>query len=174
MTTRDKMPAMTRPGLTNRTILAMLAGLMAVATACSGPAPTERPTAPSARSTRYDDLVSLFTEWRTFQRPTLVNGVPDYSAAAMAAQHQALPGFQARLAAIDPSGWPVPQQADYHVVRAEMHGLDFDHRVLRPWANNPAFYVTIFPSESDQPAREGPFAYGARGALELPVPAFRA
>ena len=161
MTTRDKMPAMTRPGLTNRTILAMLAGLMAVVTACSGPAPTERPAAPSARSTRYDDLVTLFTEWRTFQRPTLVNGVPEYSAAAMAKQHQALPGLQSRLAAIDPSGWPVPQQADYHVVRAEMHGLDFDHRVLRPWANNPAFYVTIFPSESDQPAREGPFAYGA-------------
>jgi hypothetical protein len=42
-----------------------------------------------------------------------------------------------------------------------MNGLDFDHRVLRPWANNPAFYVTVFPSESDQPAREGPFAYGA-------------
>ena len=161
MTTRDKMPAMTRPGLTNRTILAMLAGLLAVATACGGPAPTERPTAPSARSTRYDDLLSLFTEWRTFQRPTLVNGVPDYSAAAMAAQHKALAGFQARLAAIDASGWPIPPQADYRVVAAEMHGLDFDHRVLRPWANNPAFYVTIFPSESDQPAREGPFAYGA-------------
>ena len=53
------------------------------------------------------------------------------------------------------------QQVDYHVVRAEMNGLDFDHRVLRPWANNPAFYVTIFPDESDQPAREGPFAEGA-------------
>jgi hypothetical protein len=46
-------------------------------------------------------------------------------------------------------------------VRAEMNGLDFDHRVLAPWANNPAYYVTIFPSESDQPAREGPFASGA-------------
>ncbi|MGH9332568.1 MAG: DUF885 family protein, partial [Vicinamibacteria bacterium] len=54
-----------------------------------------------------------------------------------------------------------PQQVDYHVVRAEMNGLDFDHRILQPWANNPAFYVTVFPSESDQPAREGPFAYGA-------------
>ena len=50
-----------------------------------------------------------------------------------------------RLAAIDPSGWPIPQQVDYHVVRAEMNGLDFDHRVLRPWANNPAFYVTVLP-----------------------------
>ena len=32
---------------------------------------------------------------------------------------------------------------------------------MRPWANNPAFYVTFFPSQSDQPAREGPLAYGA-------------
>jgi len=79
----------------------------------------------------------------------------------MATQHKALAGYQSRLAAIDPSGWPIPQQADYHVVRAEMNGLDFDHRVRRPWATNPAFYATIFPSESDQPAREGPFAYGA-------------
>ena len=43
----------------------------------------------------------------------------------------------------------------------EMSGLDFDHRVLRPWANNPAFYVTVFTSESDQPAREGPHADAA-------------
>ena len=42
-----------------------------------------------------------------------------------------------------------------------MNGLDFDHRVLRPWADNPAFYVTVFSEESDQPAREGPFAVGA-------------
>jgi hypothetical protein len=42
-----------------------------------------------------------------------------------------------------------------------MNGLDFDHRVIRPWANNPAFYVTIFTSQSDQPAREGHFAAGS-------------
>ena len=41
-----------------------------------------------------------------------------------------------------------------------MHGLDFDHRVLKPWANNPAFYVTAYGDESDQPAREGPLAAG--------------
>ena len=119
-----------------------------------------RASAQAKASTRYEDLLSLFAEWRTFQRPPLVNGVPDYSRAAMATQHKALAGYRARLAAIDPGGWAVPQQADYHIVRAEMNGLDFDHRVLAPWANNPAFYVTIFPSESDQPAREGPFAHG--------------
>ena len=33
----------------------------------------------------YQDLVTLFREWRAFQKPKLVDGVPDYSAAAMAA-----------------------------------------------------------------------------------------
>src|SRR6266536_4607158 len=113
------------------------------------------------RSTRYDDLVSLFAEWRSFQKPKLVDGVPDYTAAAMAAQQRELVNWQRRLAAIDPSGWSIGKQVDYHVVRAEMNGLDFDHRVLKPWAANPAFYVTVFTEESDQPAREGPLAYGA-------------
>jgi hypothetical protein len=110
---------------------------------------------------RYEDLVSLFAEWRAFQKPRLKNSVPDYTAGAMAAQREELVGFQHRLAAIDPARWPIGQQVDYHVVRAEMNGLDFDHRVLKPWANNPGFYVTVFSEESDQPAREGPFAYGA-------------
>jgi len=79
----------------------------------------------------------------------------------MGAQQKELEAYKARLAAIDPSGWPIPQQVDYQIVRAELNGLDFDHRVLRPWANNPAFYVTVFSEESDQPAREGPFALGA-------------
>jgi hypothetical protein len=108
----------------------------------------------------YSDLTALFSEWRAFQHPKLVDGVPDYGAAAMEAQRNALPGWQARLQELEPSGWPVPQQVDWRLVKAEMSGLEFDHRVLRPWERNPAFYVTIYPDQSDQPAREGPFAYG--------------
>jgi hypothetical protein len=115
----------------------------------------------ASQSSRYEDLVSLFADWRTFQKPKLVDGVPDYTANAMAAQRRELAVYQGRLAAIDPRRWPVGQQVDWHIVRAEMNGLDFDHRVLRPWAENPAFYVTVFPERSDQPAREGPLAYGA-------------
>jgi hypothetical protein len=117
-------------------------------------------TAAQARATRYDDLVALFKDWRAVQRPTVVQGVPDYRAAAMAVQKTELARYQQRLKAIDPRSWPIPQQVDYHIVRAEMNGLDFDHRVLRPWANNPAFYVTVFDDESDQPAREGPHSDG--------------
>ena len=131
----------------------LAAAALVAATAGNAPDPP--------RSARYEDLLSFFREWRSFQKPKLVDGVPDYSASAMAAQNRELETWRRRLAAIDPGGWPVAHQADYRVVRAELSGLDFDHRVLKPWANNPAFYVTVFTEESDQPAREGPFALGA-------------
>ena len=46
--------------------------------------------------------------------------------------------------AIDPKSWPIEQQNDYKLVKAEMNGLDFNLRVLRPWARDPAFYVNVF------------------------------
>ena len=116
------------------------------------------------------DLVSLFSDWRAFQKPKVVDGVPDYTPAAMERQHQDLRQYQARLAALDPRSWPVPQQVDYQIVRAEMNGLDFDHRVLKPWARNPDFYVTVFPDETDQPAREGPHALGGVELLRFTLP----
>ncbi len=118
-------------------------------------------TLPAAAASSYEELTRLFVEWRAFQTPPLVDGVPDYGPAAMARQHRELGAWQKRLADIDSRAWTIPQQIDWHIVRAEMCGLDFDHRVLRPWASNPAFYVTVFPSQSDQPAREGPLALGA-------------
>ena len=108
----------------------------------------------------HADLVELFEAWREFERPEFVDGVPDYSAAAMEGQQQQLPEWQARLGALAPEAWPVGEQIDWHLVRAEMNGLDFDHRVRRPWARDPAFYVTIFEAESDVPAHEGPVIHG--------------
>lgn len=113
---------------------------------------------------RYDDLVALFSDWRGFQKPVMSQGVPDYSAKAMAAQHRELARYRQRLAAIDPHGWPIPQQVDYELVRAEMNGLDFDHRVKRPWSRSPSFYVMFYPSRSDQPLREGAHV---EGSIEL-------
>ena len=112
------------------------------------------------RSTDYEDLVALFDDWRAFEEPEPVEGIPDYSRRAMADQYRELATYQRRLSAIDTAGWPVAQQVDYHLVRAEMNGLDFDHRVRRPWARNPAFYTMIFPARSDVPAHEGPVVHG--------------
>lgn len=119
----------------------------------------------------YEELVRLFVDWRAFQRAVLVAGVPDYTVGAMAARHAGLADYRRRLATIDPGGWRIPEKVDYELVRAEMNGLDFDHRVLRPWARNPAFYVMVFPSPTDVPAREGPHVDGAieLWTYELPL-----
>lgn len=119
---------------------------------------------------RYEDLVQLFTEWRTFQMPRFVDDVPDYTPAAIGEQKRRLPELQARLAAIDPSGWPISQQVDWQLVRAEMNGLDFDHRVLRPWSRNPCFYTVVHASESDTPLREGASLPGTIEAWRLAFP----
>ena len=108
----------------------------------------------------HADLVQLFEEWRAFEMPEFVDGVPDYSAAAMARQHAELPQWRLRLNALAPEDWPVAEQIDWHLVRAEMNGLDFDHRVRRPWARDPAFYVIMFLAESDVPAHEGAVIHG--------------
>lgn len=104
----------------------------------------------------YQDLLQLFADWREFERPPMRDGAPDYTAETFAAAHAELADYQARLDAIDPSGWPVEQQVDWHLVRAEMNGFDFNHRVLKPWVRDPAFYQSIWTYKSDVPGHEGP------------------
>ena len=107
----------------------------------------------------YTSLVKLFEQWRDFERPTLRDHVPDYGAAAMAAKAAALPQWRRQLEAIDTKGWPHEQLSDYKLVKAEMNGLDFNLRVLRPWARDPAFYVSVWAARTDVPLREGPIVY---------------
>lgn len=92
----------------------------------------------------YENLVSLFQEFRRIQKPTLFNGVPDYTTSTMELQRRELRKLQSRLALIDQNGWPNPQRVDYLLVLAEMNGLEFEHRILRPWARDPGFYITTY------------------------------
>ncbi len=110
----------------------------------------------------YDDLVALFHEFREFQRPLEVEGVPDYTPAAMGERYRRLREYQQRLAGIEASGWPVAQQVDYHVVRAEMNGVEFQHAVTRPWARDPVFYLYSMGGA-------GPTAAGRPRVSELPM-----
>lgn len=104
----------------------------------------------------YSELVALFEEWRAFERPALRDGAPDYSAAAMADQARRLPVLRERLEALETESWSIAQKVDLALVRAEMNGLDFNLRVLRPWARDPAFYTSVWTYQSDTPAHEGP------------------
>jgi hypothetical protein len=118
----------------------------------------------------YQALLKLFADFREFQKPSLRGGVPDHSPEAMAAQRKRLPEFEQRLAAIDTRGWPAAQRVDWEIVRAEMNGLRFDHRVLRPWSRVPTFYTVLQVSGPDVPAREGSEVFGALCLSDFPFP----
>src|SRR5438093_6292574 len=79
----DSMSTLKSSARITRAVLtaAVTAAIGCAACAGSGAASTQ-----AARSSRYEDLVALFADWRAFQKPHLTNGVPDYTAAAMTAQ----------------------------------------------------------------------------------------
>ncbi|NOR19823.1 MAG: DUF885 family protein [Xanthomonadales bacterium] len=104
----------------------------------------------------YEDLVSLFDDWRKFEQPPLLNGAPDYTHTTTLRRHQQLKSYQQRLNAFATGDWPVAQQVDWHLLRAEMNGMDFNIRVLKSWARDPAYYTSIWTAQSDTPAHEGP------------------
>jgi len=110
----------------------------------------------SGGSSSYDDLLVLFEEWREFETPPLLEGAPDYTAQTTARRHQELKTHKDRLMSFDINDWPLVQQVDWHLVRAEMNGMDFNIRVLKPWVRDPAYYTSVWTGQSDTPAHEGP------------------
>ena len=104
----------------------------------------------------YNDLVSLFREWRTFENPPKLEGAPDYTKATFESRWPSFKELQQQLQQIDTTDWPIEQQVDWMIVWAEMNGYDFNHRILKPWERDPAFYKTVWTYKSDVPAHEGP------------------
>lgn len=125
--------------------------------------------APSAQPATYPQLLALFQEWRAFEEPPRVNGAPDYTPATNTRRLAGLRTMQDRLRAIDTTGWPIPQQVDHHLVRAEMNGMEYYLRVLQPFARDPAYYASIITAESDTPAKEGPVIHGAIKLYDYPI-----
>jgi len=111
----------------------------------------------AANMNTYDDLLVLFEDWRKFENPSLLEGAPDYTAQTTARRHLELKTYQDRLMSFDVGDWPVAQQVDWHIVRAEMNGMDFNIRVLKPWVRDPACYTSVWTAQSDTPAHEGPY-----------------
>lgn len=102
-------------------------------------------SASAADSEGYAELVELFQAFRTMTGASDddYGALPVVDPAMIEAEAVALGGFQARLRAINPSDWTIPEQVDYHLVRAEMNGLEFRHRVTRPWFRDPGTYSDI-------------------------------
>jgi hypothetical protein len=118
--------------------------------------PSNSHGADTMQDNSYRDLVETFTEWRQFEQAPLRDGAPDYTAERMQAVRAGIVKFRQRLAGFAIDEWPVEQQIDWHLLRAEINGLDFHVRVLQPWSRDPAYYQTVWTYQSDTPAHEGP------------------
>lgn len=104
----------------------------------------------------YKELETLYKEWRTFERPPLRRGAPDYTKGTFERRYTEFQQLQEKLLDIDTTGWEVAKKADWMIVWAEMNGFDFNHRILKPWERDPAYYKSVWMSRSDVPAHEGP------------------
>ena len=121
---------------------------------------TENENTPKNQSLKYDDLVLLFSDWRNFENPPLLDGAPDYTKERFDNDQSEFLELRKRLNSFDVDNWLIKEQIDWHIVRAEMNGYDFNYRVLKPWERDPAFYQTIWMYQSDVPAHEGPTNHG--------------
>jgi hypothetical protein len=102
------------------------------------------------------ELVDLFEDWRRFEVPPLLNGVPDYSQAAFNSRAPRYGVLRAQLEQMPKTDWAVNEQVDWHLIWAEMNGYLFHSKILKPWERDPAFYKIVWSSKSDVPAHEGP------------------
>ncbi|WP_422859761.1 hypothetical protein ACOKFD_02250 [Flagellimonas sp. S174] len=107
-------------------------------------------------SNDYKDLVSLFKEWRSFEKPPLLDGAPDYTKETFEKRWPRFIELQTSLKEIDTTNWPVKNRVDWMIVWAEMNGYHFNHHILKPWVRDPAFYKSVWTYRSDVPAHEGP------------------
>lgn len=117
---------------------------------------TRQLSGPEPVLNNYQDLVGLFRAWRAFENPPLREGAPDYTAETFEKRRPEFEKLRGRLLALDTTGWTVAQRVDWHIVRAEMNGYDFNQRVLQPWVRDPAFYKSLWTARSDVPDHEGP------------------
>lgn len=89
----------------------------------------------------YNQLVLLFKEWRNFESAPITLDAPDYTVAAFEKRWPIFKDLQIQLKKIDTSGWSIPNKVDFTIVSAEMNGFDFNYRILKPWARDPAFLM---------------------------------
>ncbi|MCC2977082.1 DUF885 domain-containing protein [Sphingomonas sp. PL-96] len=112
-------------------------------------------SAPAVSQATDPGLSNFFQEWRAVAAPETSSGTPDFTAPALARKRVLLTRMRAKFKALDRSQWAPAAHIDARLVEAEMNGLDFDLRVLRPWARDPGFYANVWAEMSDVPEHEG-------------------
>ncbi len=96
-----------------------------------------------ARAATHAELVTLYGQFREAVKVAAPGGVPDHGEAAMRKRHEVAKAAMTTVGRMDDTSWPIPQRADLLLALAEMRGVDFEHRVLRPWARDPSWWSTL-------------------------------
>ena len=124
-------------------ILALILCLMLAATSSALAQATPPTSVPADRHNTpgWSQLEQIDSALVELTRPVGDHGLADWSAQTIAARAEAIQGKRRQLEAIDPAQWSVGGKVDYLLVRARLHGLEFEHRVLRPWARDPIFWL---------------------------------
>jgi hypothetical protein len=111
-----------------------------IAPACAQQA-APQPDGPPKGSHGYTDLIALFTTFDSWRKPPAINGVVDFSLAAVEKRRAELRIFQEKLPDFAVASWDRHQKVDYLAVRAQMDLEDFSLNILKPWARDPGMYV---------------------------------
>lgn len=113
-----------------------------------------------AYASGYQSLTNLFQEWREFEKPPLYKGAPDYRAKTFDSRYKDFQIIRSKLKRMYKEDWPIEHQVDWYILWAELNGYEFNHKMLKPWQRDPAFYKSVWTYRSDVPAHEGPTHHG--------------
>ena len=117
-------------------------------------------TVSTVSASDYRSLTQLFKQWREFEKPPSFNGAPDYRAETFDSRYKSFESIRSRLLKIETDGWSIKNKVDWYILWAELNGYEFNHKILKPWQRDPAFYKSVWNYRSDVPAHEGPTHHG--------------
>jgi hypothetical protein len=100
----------------------------------------------AASTAARPELVEIFDAARALRQPALVDGIPDYTPAAVERQRASLAELRARFDRLDPAAWPVGDQVDYLIVRSSLDMLEYGLHVYRATSRSPNFYLSSISS----------------------------
>lgn len=123
-------------------------------------------------NTNYLELIALFKVFRKLQEVPSEKRILYYTSDAIARRWEKLRDYQHQLQTFNVSEWTVSKKVNYHLVRAEMNGMEFNHRVLRPWSRNPNFYLNRIPLPEEAmkfPLDDMELDYLTQGLKDIPA-----
>ena len=91
----------------------------------------------------WQALADLDAELRELRLPSRAEDSARLAPGALAERAQTIEAARERLSALDPDRWSVAGRIDYLLVWARVNGIDFEHRVTRPWSRDPIFHLNL-------------------------------